>query len=61
MIAVMIIAALFIAWLVFARDHAPEGYQDTKGFHFGRPDQPAWALARTVPSRTGKLKDARLM
>ncbi len=60
MIALTIIPLLFLAWLVFAHDHAPQGYQDTRGFHFGSLDQPAWAVAPTVPSRSSKLKEARL-
>lgn len=33
----LLIPAILLGWLVFALDHAPEGYQDENGFHFGRP------------------------
>ncbi len=40
----LIIPLILIGWLVFAHDHAPEGYQDARGFHFGSKPR----LARQV-------------
>jgi hypothetical protein len=62
MMALMIVPALLIGWLVFAHDHAPEGWQDGEGFHYGRlsgrPGRLARAEAPTVPVGTRKLKEA---
>ncbi len=33
----LVIPAVFIMWLIFAHDHAPHGYQDRTGFHYGSP------------------------
>ncbi len=31
----LLIPALWFGWLVFSLTHAPEGYEDETGFHYG--------------------------
>lgn len=35
------ILLLALGWLVFAAYRAPEGWEDARGFHFGRREVPA--------------------
>ncbi len=47
---VLLIPAILLGWLVFALDHAPEGYEDENGFHFGHQGKiRSQKGTRTVP------------
>jgi hypothetical protein len=33
----LLLPAIWFGWLLYASHHAPEGYQDENGFHYGHP------------------------
>jgi hypothetical protein len=66
----LLLPAILFGWLVYALDHAPEGYQDEDGFHFGRPSRIRFqqdegtvprALARTTGLDGSQTKESALL